>query len=157
MRWGEVLELRFEMARQYLRMISGEPFNWDELVQSYRSGALDLPTTMCLVHPRWIRAGAQEAVQGLPRYMPYRGGRPGICQAELLWGHRCEVPASSGMHADHVFPYWAGGPTSAGNRLTLCGLHNLLKAGDVHLFPWERGVPAWVDGAIGRVGAHRPL
>lgn len=65
------------------------------------------------------------------------------CQSDRLWGYECPFRGSE-FAADHLFPRSLGGPTDARNRLNLCRWHNTAKSMDVHVFPWEEGIPDWV-------------
>ncbi len=68
------------------------------------------------------------------------------CEAKVLWGYDCQLDGSE-MHFDHLFPHSFGGPTVAGNRMTLCSLHNSAKGSDIHVFPWENQ-PNWLESHL---------
>jgi hypothetical protein len=65
-------------------------------------------------------------------------------------GPQVAAPARS---CDHLFPRALGGPTDARNRLTLCDWHNTAKSMDVHIFPWEEGLPPWVLDVLQVLGS----
>lgn len=73
------------------------------------------------------------------------------CQSAWYWGYECPFGTDAAMTADHVFPYSLGGITEGTNLLWLCEVHNRIKGSDVHVFPWERGVPPWVPDVLSRV------
>jgi hypothetical protein len=98
---------------------------------------------------------SQDEIQG-PRSFeaaPLLEGAP--CEAERIWGYRCDLPLEYARQQDHLFPYALGGPTEARNRLTLCSWHNQVKFVDIHLFPWEEGEPLWLDPLLDRLHAYR--
>lgn len=116
----------------------------------HQSGALALPEMMLLVHPMWLPSDVSSLLAQGPSSFPGLGPAADPCMSSLLWGYECpfETPA---IHGDHVWPYWAGGPTVGTNRLSLCAKHNGMKAGDVHLFPWESPPPSWLHEQITRI------
>ncbi len=60
------------------------------------------------------------------------------CQSEELWGYICPFTIENKVQ-DHEFPYSLGGPTNkAFNRRILCRWHNMIKANDIHNYPWEK-------------------
>jgi hypothetical protein len=74
------------------------------------------------------------------------------CESPRLWGYDCPF-ADAPKAADHLFPKSLGGPTDTANRLTLCQWHNTAKSMDVHIFPWEEGVPDWVPSLLRTLAA----
>ena len=55
-----------------------------------------------------------------------------------MWGYECPFPKSEKV-LDHEFPYSLGGPTNnAFNKRILCKWHNMIKANDIHNYPWEK-------------------
>lgn len=142
---------RWKAAREYLlQLAQASETHWESAHASWAAGGLGLPAAMVLVHPMWLPPGIP---QGLAQGTSSFGG-PGLaadeCMAPLLWGYECPFQGQV-MHADHVWPYWAGGPTVGANRLPLCRVHNGMKSGDVHLFPWERGAPPWLEAQLTRM------
>ena len=73
------------------------------------------------------------------------------CRSMLLWGYECPFEDINQLAADHCFPYSLGGPTLATNKIYLCKWHNQIKAGDIHIFPWELGEPQWLLPMIDRI------
>jgi hypothetical protein len=72
------------------------------------------------------------------------------CSCSLIWGYPCHLTRPQ-VVADHVFPYSFGGPSTGDNKIFLCGLHNSVKGADIHLFPWERGEPIWLNPLLSRL------
>lgn len=149
-----MIDQRVENGRLYLESLeSSERWNWEEKYAQFRAGSLDVAATMALVHPMHYGEFDTDAVRGPRLFRPEAAMTTLSCGAQSLWGYRCSRAVSEGIAADHLFPYGRGGPTLGSNKLYLCPVHNALKAGDVHLFPWERGVPDWVADVLFRI--HR--
>lgn len=70
------------------------------------------------------------------------------CGARRLWGYACPFERAE-IAADHLFPRSLGGPTDPRNRLTLCRWHNTAKSMDIHIYPWEEGIPEWLPQLLG--------
>ena len=142
-----------------------------------RLRTLDISEIMAMLHPDiYVRlppyiALAQKGlcpVRGMrgfkASHMPPRAS----CESRPLWMYQCTGHwrhASSlsdafrtdedaeDIHQDHLFPFCFGGVTHIENRGLLCGLHNSIKAHDVHIWPWESwnttGVaPQWAIRAL---------
>tara|TARA_B100001250_G_scaffold362836_1_gene341798 strand:+ start:872 stop:1438 length:567 start_codon:yes stop_codon:yes gene_type:complete len=58
------------------------------------------------------------------------------CESERFWGYKCPFQEKD-LVADHAFPYSLGGPTKGANLRCLCKWHNMIKANDIHCYPWE--------------------
>ena len=126
-------------------MLAEPPWgSWQDGLDSYRHGELDVVSALLLAHPMWRTAESKIAVQGPRHFEDSESARFGQCQAHLLWGYACSLGGANGIQFDHLFPRSLGGPTVVGNRLSLCRFHNAGKAGDVHFFPWEIGEPSWL-------------
>jgi hypothetical protein len=107
---------------------------------------------LLLVGPEWLSAlseakkkAVRRQVYGNPTFDPIL--YDGVCESLRLWGYQCPF-VTAAMAADHLFPRALGGITDPRNRLTLCTWHNTAKSMDVHVFPWEEGVPQWVPQTI---------
>ena len=138
---------------------------------------LGIPAIMALLHPQaydaspTYRALAKvdncyvRARRGFFRSKHMQMGAR--CEAHQYWGYSCaggwrnaadfvenlsDTDANT-LQLDHSFPYSLGGVTNIENRAVLCGLHNGIKAHDIHVWQWERwqgtgSAPAWVDRAL---------
>ena len=137
---------------------------------------------MALLHPSIYLQRQAYVEQSSNSFCPIRGLRsfrkvnfpPHVsCGASELWEFSCGGPwrhtSSLGVAIDerdvnillqdHLFPYSLGGVTTVENQLVLCGLHNAVKAHDVHIWPWEKWhksgtAPTWALDALSRI---RPL
>ena len=146
---------RIESARQYVSALhKSYTLEWLDQYSQYQQGRLSTEGTMALLHPNHYQG--HFAKQEDPRGKRIFSGSEfnAACQAELVWNCPCPLPNDEPKVSDHIFPWSLGGPTVAENRVMLCRWHNEVKAGDVHLFPWEEGLPGWVDGLINRIGAR---
>ena len=142
------LKKRVECGRAYLLAVEKSlQADWLPNYQMYLNGHLRLEESLALAHPdhyrnlsnnlgiRGARAFAQEIRQGETK-----------CLATVWWGYECNL--TTGISADHLFPYSLGGPTVGTNKIYLCSLHNQMKSNDVHLFPWEQGEPVWLADTL---------
>lgn len=180
---SETWEHRCRATQRYLECVQraiDEPPRW--WVQQYANiDNLTISDIMSLIHPDLYagRPGYKElASRGT---CPVRGNRSfkaqhlpprPRCETQQLWIYQCEGAwrhasslgvdladdDASYVRQDHLFPYAFGGVTTLENRGLLCGLHNAVKAHDVHVWPWEqwanRGTaPRWVIDALTRVYA----
>lgn len=158
---GATLEIRRDSACEYLTALASSfKIPWIDSLNQARSPDRWI-TRMALVHP--------EHYEGSVRYLrdlsvtcdcPVRGPRSfakeiGLnsmpCASNRIWGYPCPIHDTGSLAADHLFPYSLGGPTSAGNKIYLCHWHNQIKAADIHIFPWEKGPPEWLDDVLKRV------
>lgn len=144
---------RWQHTLEYLRFLDRPPTeSWHQLSASVEERTASLAVTMLLLHPRWlVNDGIRPAVQGDRTFPGARFGARGRCEATVIWGYDCPRGDAVRVSADHIFPYWAGGPTIGENRLSLCTVHNAMKAGDLHLYPWEVGEPPWFRDALRRM------
>ena len=145
------LKFRFETAEAYL--ISLEKFvdcEWPALYNCYLAGQFSSAEIFALIHPdRYLNYEILQEDVCHKRVFPHgRLRHHEKCGAALLWGYECNNQTGSNVHADHLFPYSLGGMTSADNLLYLCQVHNRIKAADVHVYPWERAAPFWLDTMI---------
>jgi hypothetical protein len=146
---------RWAAAREYVgRLAAAHDFLWERAYGEYRGGRLSLPTAMLLLHPMWLPHEVSQTTAQGPSTFPTAAPFPDPCMGHLLWGYACPFD-SPAIHGDHVWPYWAGGPTVGPNRLSLCERHNSMKSGDVHLYPWELGEPHWLRTQLDRIGDLR--
>ncbi len=150
-----ILTERWRNAQDYLhRLDSLQATGWSRLYAGHRTNQLDHVGQMLLIHPIWRPdAITAEAIQGPRAFYAPPSNAGGRCNAELLWGYKCPLLATRTFHADHVFPYWAGGSTIGSNRLLLCDVHNRMKGGDLHIYPWELPTPDWVYDQISRLAS----
>lgn len=148
---------RIACGAEYLAALGTPRWStWREGFYEFQKGALGPREALTLAHPQW-RAGSaidMDVIQG-PRNFEATSISPGdACEAQIIWGYPCPLPASLPRHQDHMFPYGLGGPTVVTNRLTLCSVHNQVKAFDVHLYPWENGAPAWLADTLDRINRY---
>lgn len=147
----ELLERRERAASR-----GWESHEWRErtrrllLSSSDRGDVEVMVEALTLVGREWLDAShssleAGVAVYGDRTFMPILA--PGPCQSGRLWGYACPFVDGAPSY-DHLFPAALGGPTEASNLLVLCERHNLMKSMDVHVFPWEEGLPPWVDRVL---------
>ena len=146
---------RIEHGEEYLLAL--EEFlswEWSEILREYRKRRLTLPQAMVLVHPAFYRersAELRQSIRGPRNYLASAGQHVAGCMADQIWLSPCRLRNPEVIHSDHLFPYSLGGPTIAANQLFLCPVHNRSKAGDIHLFPWERGEPSWFGRQVERI------
>jgi hypothetical protein len=146
---------RIESARQYVSALhTSFTFEWLDQYYQYQRGCLSTERAMALLHPGHYQAyfSGSEDPRG-KRTFPSAEFHD-ACQAQLVWRYPCPLTDQEPKVSDHIFPWSLGGPTVAQNRVMLCRWHNEVKAGDVHLFPWEEGVPRWVNRLIDRIAAR---
>lgn len=144
------------MAQQYLSFVDeSDTWNWGNHYSRFKDGSLGICQALALAHPKHYGTNDPARVRG-PRAFASEAGLAGIrCGSSRIWGYECERALTSGLAADHLFPFSFGGPTLASNKLYLCARHNMCKAGDVHLFPWEEGEPPWLVEVLERVRRSR--
>lgn len=152
--FATIISERIECARQYFDALERSfRLGWRECYSGYKAKELPWHEAMALVHPRHYEDHVScQVVQGarsFPRELVQRSAK---CDALRFWGYECNVRAEKDVTSDHVFPYSLGGPTVSTNKRFLCGVHNLMKGGDVHLFPWEEGEPEWLDQLVKTIG-----
>jgi hypothetical protein len=149
---AETLVSRIEAGSAYLSSLTHPRWKgWESAYAEFQQGGLSQTEALTLAHPHWRSPEITEAVQGPRAFEPTEMVQGWPCQAERIWGYRCEVSTDGRPCLDHVFPYGLGGPTVSENRLTLCEAHNRAKAGDIHLFPWEEGEPPWLAPLLERI------
>lgn len=146
------LDTRVDLGHRYLRALERSlDLGWHEY-----AGVVDASGSwverLALVHP-WHYEHAREhtELRGPRQFSPEVRLASRSCEARLLWGYECDLNVSRGLAADHLFPFSLGGPTTAPNKIFLCSLHNTMKANDIHVFPWERGEPEWLELQIEKV------
>ncbi len=153
-----IIEFRFSAAEAYLaELAAANDARWSAELWFTRYETLTgegpgndpaaLGRALALVNPKWTEPHlsplGREALYGKPSF-DRADGQP-ECESNLLWGYTCPFTRAA-RHSDHLFPASLGGPTFDANRLTLCAWHNTAKSCDVHLFPWEFGIPPWFSG-----------
>jgi hypothetical protein len=152
----ELIERRFGSAIFYLQVLAGISCRREWLAGYLRFLGGNAPTeeALALAHPRHFSSiPEQSAIRG-PRFFAERTSAEWCgCQSVLIWGYPCPLEDVT-CEADHLFPYEAGGPTWASNRVWLCTTHNHVKSSDIHLFPWECGTPDWLAPRLAVVAAH---
>ncbi len=143
---AELIGRRFRSTLEYLVYLERID-DVDELTASYerfQAGATTIEEGLALAHPRHLVDVADAAfVRGRRQFNERTSAEWCRCQSVLVWGYDCPISADA-FQADHLFPFEAGGPTTADNRIWLCPAHNRVKSSDVHLFPWEAPMPGWV-------------
>ena len=149
------LRIRIERGEEYLLAL--EEFRnceWNEILAEYRQQRLTLPQAMVLVHPVFYKdreGKVAQSIRGDRNFSTSAGQQVATCMADQIWLSVCALESPEVVHSDHMFPYSLGGPTLAANQLFLCPVHNRSKAGDIHLFPWERGEPSWFTRQVDRI------
>ena len=149
----KILTTRLQMSYSYLVALDNNlQRDWNELYEMHLQGDMSLVDSMTLIHPDFYKhAGYSNRIRG-NRKFPKEHGMTGIhCSANAIWGYACPLKSFESIVADHLFPYSLGGPTNSDNKLYLCRLHNELKGNDIHMYPWERGEPRWLDGLLLRI------
>lgn len=106
----------------------------------------------------------QKEIQG-PRNFMSQKNNINTCQSMDMWGYECPFPKSDKV-LDHEFPYSLGGPTNnAFNKKILCHWHNMIKANDIHNYPWgklfdeydyyhKNKMQHWIDEQIENIQRH---
>lgn len=114
---------------------------------------------LALAHPEHYGGAVGEVrvcpIRGERSFRMEAGMQGRQCSSPLLWGYDCPLHAVDGLAADHLFPYSLGGPTVAENKIYLCSRHNAVKGADIHIYPWERGEPPWLQAVIQRISAAK--
>jgi hypothetical protein len=144
-------ESRVAIASEYVRELAECDWrDWDQRYAAFVTQKSSTAEAMLLVHPGWMppTVDAVKMRHG-PSFGAARADRE-PCQSAVLWGYECPFEGDV-VHADHYFPYWAGGVTHSTNRLVLCDRHNRWKCGDIHLWAWEQPLPDWARIQIERV------
>ena len=142
---------------------------WKAYYKLYKAGQLSVAKTFLLCHPDCfdtLNSGndqkmyqAKKELDLLSDYKDDTGfDRSESCESHKIWGGMCPVTKHSrpyGNHKiefDHHFPRSFGGPTVPSNRIFLCKFHNQrIKTADIHLYPWEQGVPNWLHIQIEKI------
>lgn len=147
---------RISAAVKYLRHVEdlSSREQWADAYTRFRSGTMEITEVLALAHPCHFREVRDaESIRG-PRLFTERNSAEWCrCQSSRVWGYECPMISDS-YQADHLFPYQAGGPTIADNRIWLCPTHNRVKSSDIHLFPWEEPVPDWVDERLASIASR---
>ena len=144
---------RTKSAADYLKALeSSLRQGW---LHSFKAGAKTVYDQLALLHPEHLAEldlpphrsedSLQRLMQGV-RAFPASIIASNSCQADLLWGYKCELHGE--IQQDHLFPYSLGGPSIAQNRVFLCKYHNMVKSSDIHCYPWE-ATDAWAKPWIG--------
>jgi hypothetical protein len=147
---------RIDTAKIYLERLNNNlSKGWLNIYQDYLEGKIDDIDKITMIHPDFIKSihlpvyithsAIIENIQGKRLFKKENG----TCQSKLIWGYECSFGDST-CHGDHLFPYSMGGPTISANKLLLCSYHNMVKATDIHLFPWEERLNrfSWVDNHV---------
>lgn len=137
---------RLQAGAAYLAALENSAYwDWFEKYAVLEKGQLSVVEALALVHPQhYQELDTDLRIRG-PRQFNQEAAMSSIgCQAEFLGGYPCQRPVGSVVAADHLFPYSLGGPTVGSNKVYLCRLHNQMKSNDIHLYPWERGLPVWL-------------
>jgi hypothetical protein len=156
--------INLELLRE--RIITGERYlqvldcvlggGWQAVLIKYKTGIANIAESLALIHPSNFN-GDPMLIYGSRQFVQDPAYRFQVCQCELYWQVKCQYSKGRQLYADHVFPYSLGGPTVPENRMMLCGVHNLMKSNDIHLFPWERGLPVWFPSVLSRIESRRGL
>ena len=147
-----------------------------------RRTELEVHQVMALIHPRFYqlseryvlaRSGkARCPIRGDARFQERQRPMQKRCECRAFWGYDCDGKwihagdivdgvddvSSNKIEMDHSFPYALGGVTELENLRQLCGLHNRLKASDIHIWPWDEWCdrspnhPQWAGAAIDQIG-----
>lgn len=146
---------RINKAKHYLSVLEDSlQVSWNEFYTVSKDHK-DWVYRLAAVHPQHYLEHipafkAACPIRGL-RSMPIDAGAADRgCRCSLIWGYPCHLHRPQ-LVADHLFPYSFGGPSCGENKIFLCGLHNSVKGSDIHMFPWERGEPAWLPALLERL------
>ena len=119
------------------------------MYERYLGNLLSLPELMVLIHPKFYEDYCiNNDPRGKRKFEPEIFTSATRCQSKLLWGYDCKVQYSIKFQSDHLWPYALGGATVSENKKILCEIHNSFKTSDIHLFPWEEGLPSWYSQII---------
>ena len=143
---AELIVARFEGALRYLNHLESikTQSDWVAGYKRFIAGKVTVEEALALVNPLHLDEIVDKVYILGPRSFHEQTSAEWCgCQADLVWGYSCPIAAES-FQADHLFPYSAGGPTAAENRIWLCPGHNRVKSSDIHLYSWEAGTPDWV-------------
>ncbi|WP_206446934.1 HNH endonuclease [Agrococcus sp. KRD186] len=147
--------IAFAEAREYLHELDGlRSDEWHDSLRNVLALPRATPKAYALLHPDWLElnfnAGTVQRLLGPARFDQTRlDPELASCHAKLIWGYECDIPSSTPLEADHLFPRSLGGASEAGNRVWLCRRHNAIKTNDVHLYPsWGDWKP-WLRRALG--------
>lgn len=178
---SDVWKHRCIATQQYFDCVQraiDEPPSW--WMQQYaKFDTLTISEIMSLIHPELYVSRPGYTSLANRGYCPVRGSRAfkaqhlpphPRCETMQLWIYQCEGAwrhasslgvdladdDASYVRQDHLFPYAFGGVTTLENQGLLCGLHNAVKAHDVHVWPWERWTargtaPRWAIDALARI------
>lgn len=154
---AELLSVRISNAYEYLQFLSrcSGLQAWRDGYRRFRLGECPIPEALSLVHPVHLKRAWVEDLDFVKGERSFTGSAEpwSTCQADLIWGYDCPFEEEE-LESDHLFPFSAGGPTDAENRLWLCATHNGFKSSDIHLFPWEVGLPQWVAPRLAAMAAR---
>ena len=153
-------DAQFAQAREYLHHLDAlQPARWLSALEDVLAQPGATPKAYALMHPVWLDLMFHSVVashlRGSDRFSQDRlDAHLGSCNAQLIWGYRCELASTGPLEADHLFPRSLGGASAIGNRVWLCRLHNQLKSNDVHLYPnWTEWRPWLKQGLEARRSA----
>jgi hypothetical protein len=149
------VDQRLAEANKYLCYLNYSlQHGWLDQYARYKSGSLEFPESLALVHPHHYRN--LESSDKIRTNRSFERG-PSVssrnCESNRIWGYKCpiDITEHKKIEADHLFPYSLGGPSTGENIIFLCKMHNLCKGSDFHFFPWESGPPAWLSSTINRI------
>jgi hypothetical protein len=154
------LNKRFLLCGEYLCLEANMLLNkWKGFYSKYKNGTATIPETYILLHPKLIKKSLLlkhseevadqiiEEIRGKRTFHNIKNISKESCQSNELWGYSCCYQNSSN-HKDHLFPFSKGGISHKENLYVLCEDHNRMKSSDLHIYPWENGIPNWVKKQI---------
>ena len=153
---GEIIVGRFASTVRYMSHLEEllRIGDWHLEFERFQRGELTNEAALALVHPAHLAESPHaDHVRGPRSFVERTSAEWAQCQSVTVWGYECPI-SSDRFEADHLFPYKAGGPTTAENRIWLCPEHNRVKSSDVHLFPWETRLPSWTSERLSFMAAH---
>ena len=141
---------------------------WRTFYELFKEDKLSVPKTFLLCNPDCfdvLNLGDDAKMRQAKQYLDLLSNfddetgfdRNENCESYKVWGGSCPINKHSlyGNHKiqyDHHFPKSFGGPTVLANRIFLCKFHNQrIKTADIHLYPWEQGVPHWLRHQIYKI------
>ena len=140
---------KIDFAEKYVLLLS-KSFN-DGWLKTYKGMVFEdnvIIQKITLLHPNHYKelakltnlnslgiSARQFSIQGKRTFPEIR--EKTRCASKLFWGYDCPF-SDIQMVSDHAFPYSMGGPTNnSHNKRILCKWHNMIKANDIHNYPWE--------------------